>query len=102
VTNNLEPYSKISPAAHENGKEVERVWYSFMGCWSCGTGQSVSGGLLLPFLKDDERGIFGIELLRLWWRWRWRWRWWRLGRMGEGKSVVEGKKKLNWSGFGDG
>lgn len=55
----------MSPEAHENGKEVERFWYSFMGCCSSGTGHSVSGcGVLLPFLKDDEeKGILGIWVL---------------------------------------
>lgn len=65
VMNNLELYSAMSPEAHENGKEVERFWYSFMGCCSGGTGHSVSGcGVLLPFLKDDEeKGILGIWVL---------------------------------------
>lgn len=52
VANKREQYSTTSPEAQEKGKDVERDWYSFMGCCSGGTGHSVSGkgGLLLPFL----------------------------------------------------
>lgn len=46
-----EAYSTASPAAQEKGKEVEREWYSFMGCCSCGTGHSVS--LFLELNEND-------------------------------------------------
>lgn len=62
MTANLEQYSTKSPEAHENGKEVERVWYSLMGCWSSGTGHSVSGGVLLPFVKEEDKGILEIKI----------------------------------------
>ena len=32
MTNNLEIYSTKSLDAYEKGKEVERFWYSIMGC----------------------------------------------------------------------
>lgn len=32
VTKRREAYSTISADAHEKGKEVERDWYSFIGC----------------------------------------------------------------------
>lgn len=65
MTNNREQYSTISADAHEKGKEVERVWYSFIGCCSNGTGHSVSGKLLFPFLEEDGTFGFGILFLRL-------------------------------------
>lgn len=66
VTNSLVLYSTKSPAAQEKGKEVERFWYSLIGCWSKGTGHSVSAGLLLPFLKEeDETGAIRLKGLRV-------------------------------------
>uniref|UniRef100_A0A3Q7IJF7 Uncharacterized protein n=1 Tax=Solanum lycopersicum TaxID=4081 RepID=A0A3Q7IJF7_SOLLC len=55
VANKREQYSTKSPEAHEKGKESERALNSLTGCWSSGTGHSVSGKGLL-FLKD-EKGI---------------------------------------------
>ena len=45
---NLEQYSMESPENYKDRKEVERVWYSAMDCWSSGIWHSVSGGVLLP------------------------------------------------------
>ena len=69
VTANREQYSTKSPEAQENGKELERFWNSLMGCWSSGTGHSVSGGVLLPFLNEEGKegkGILEIEIFRSW------------------------------------
>ena len=48
VATSLEQYSMESPESHKDKNEVERVWYSTMGCWSNGIRHSVSGGVLLP------------------------------------------------------
>ena len=32
----LEQYSMESPKSDKDGKEVEKVWYSAMDCWSSG------------------------------------------------------------------
>ena len=48
VNHNLEQYSIESQEGHEDGKEVERVWYSTMGCWYSGTWHFVSSEMLIP------------------------------------------------------
>lgn len=57
-----EQYSTRSAAPQLKGKEVDRDWYSLTGCWSSGTGHSVSGGVR-PFLKDgdEEKGVMGLR-----------------------------------------
>ena len=44
----FEKYSMESPENYKDWKEVERVWYSAMDCWSSGIWHSVSGGVLFP------------------------------------------------------
>lgn len=52
----------MSAEAHENGNELDKALYSFMGCCSNGTGQSPVS-LLLLFLNDaDGTTILGFVL----------------------------------------
>lgn len=51
----------MSAEAHENGNELDKALYSFMGCCSNGTGQSPVS--LLLFLNDaDDTTILGFVL----------------------------------------